>query len=278
MAAIKTEIGKKVDSVANIFNVSRRTVQKWRQEGCNIFNSDEVFEFHRRKNENLRAKKIVAVKTEEEALNGKRQDQAGMLNFDLIQNLPPPAGEGAAAALKRLQGLESIFYSRQLEALAKGRNDLITYALSDYKRITQTLLDYERQVELAMRDSGQLIARGDAEKGAAAVARWFRLGWRLWLSSCTGDLMQFAGDPRGFKAKAEETFSEITKTVFAKAREAKIELPAWALHAIREEYRTELPETEEKENERRRNNGDIADDSGNLETNRGSTDPDDKNG
>ena len=276
MAGIKTEIGKKVDSVANIFNVSRRTVQKWRQEGCNLFNSDEVFEFHRRKNENLRAKKIVALPTEEAALNGKRQDQAGLLNFDLIEKLPSPAGEGAAAALKRLQGLESIFYSRQLEALAKGRTDLISYALTDYRRITQTLLDYERQVELAMRDSGQLIARGDAEKGAMAVARWFRLGWRMWLSACTPDLMQFSGDPRGFKAKAEETFAEISRNIFARAREAKVELPAWALHAIKEEYRTEI--MEEKRDERGRIDGNFTDDPGNVKTDRGSANPDDKNG
>ena len=97
-----------------------------------------------------------------------------------------------------------------------------------------------------MRDSGELIARGDAEAGAAAVARWFRLGWRLWLSSSVPDLLQLAGDARAFKAKAEETFAEIMKTVFSKAREAKLELPAWALHAIREEYRSELEEPEEK--------------------------------
>jgi hypothetical protein len=239
----KTVEGRKIDSVMNLFGVSKTTVQKWRSQGCDISDPGEVLAFRDEKIRNRRAGKPV--KTAEEALNGKRQDQAGMLNFDLIQNLPSPAGEGAAAALKRLQGLESIFYSRQLEALAKGRNDLISYALSDYKRITQTLLEYERQVELAMRDSGQLIARGDAEKGAAAVARWFRLGWRMWLSSCTPDLMQVTGDPRAFKAKAEETFGEITKAIFAKAREAKIELPAWALHAIREEFRTEVATLEE---------------------------------
>src|SRR5262249_25756302 len=149
----------------------------------------------------------------DEALNGHRRDSVGMLNMEVLDKLPAPTGEGAAAALKRLQGLESIFYSRQLEALAKGRNDLIAYALGDYKKITQTLLDYERQVELAMRDSGQLISRADAEKGAGAVARWFRLGWRLWLSSCTPDLLQFAGDARAFKSKAEETFGEIMRTV-----------------------------------------------------------------
>jgi hypothetical protein len=85
---------------------------------------------------------------------------------------------------------------------------------------------YEREVELAMRDSEQLISRGDAERGAGAVARWFRLGWRIWLSSCNPDLLPLAGDPRAFKAKAEETFAEIIAQVFAKAREAKIEVPA----------------------------------------------------
>lgn len=104
-------------------------------------------------------------------------------------------------------------------------SDLISFALTDYRKITESLRMYEREVELAMRDSGQLISRGDAERGAGAVARWFRLGWRLWLSSCTPDLLPLASDPRAFKAKAEETFAEIMATVVAKARQAKIELP-----------------------------------------------------
>ena len=160
--------------------------------------------------------------------------------MEILEKLPHPSGEGAAAALRRLQGLESIFYRRQLEALAKGQTDLISYALNDYRKITESLRMYEREVELAMRDSGQLISRGDAERGAGAVARWFRIGWRIWLSSCTPDLLPLAGDPRAFKAKAEETFAEIMAQAFAKAREAKIEVPAWAIPAIREEYRSEI--------------------------------------
>ena len=127
-----------------------------------------------------------------------------------------------------------------MEALAKGRTDLISYALNDYRKITESLRLHEREVEVAMRDSGQLISRADAEKGAAAVARWFRLGWRLWLSSCTPDLLQFASEPRKFKAKAEESFAEIMKGVFVKAREAKLPVPAWAMPAVRDEYRSEV--------------------------------------
>jgi hypothetical protein len=54
--------------------------------------------------------------------------------------------------------------------------------------------------------------------------------------------LQLAGDARAFKAKAEETFAEIMAQVFAKARQAKIEVPAWAIPAIRKEYRSEIPD------------------------------------
>ena len=244
MPRTKSNETRKIEGIAATFGISATTVRNWRGEGCNIYDPGELVRWreHKLTNKGRGAKKPTL--DLDEALNGHRRDSAGMLNMEILEKLPAPSGEGAAAALKRLQGLESIFYSRQLEALAKGRNDLIGYALTDYRRICESLLNYERQVELAMRDSGQLISRSDAEKGAGAVARWFRLGWRLWLSSCTPDLLGLAGDARGFKAKAEETFDEIMRTVFLRAREAKVELPAWALHAIREEYRSEISEME----------------------------------
>jgi len=68
------------------------------------------------------------------------------------------------------RGIEPLFYSRQLEALAKGQTDLISYALKVYRKITESLMMYEREVELAKRDSGQLIPRADAERGAGSVA------------------------------------------------------------------------------------------------------------
>jgi hypothetical protein len=51
-----------------------------------------------------------------------------------------------------------------------------------------------------------------------------------------------AGNARAFKAKAEESFAEIMAGVFLKAREAKLAVPAWAIGAIREEYRSEIAE------------------------------------
>ena len=268
MARHKSNETRKIESIATTFGVSTQTVRNWKTEGCNIFDPNSVISWRKAKLENRGRR--GAQKFDLYTIDGNRRDSAGMLHSEILEKLPSPDGEGAAAALKRLQGLESIFYSRQLEALAEGRTDLISYALTDYRKITESLLNYERQVELAMRDSGQLIARGDAEKGAAAVARWFRLGWRLWLSSCTPDLLAFAGDPRAFKAKAEETFSEISKTVLTKAREASVELPAWALHAVREEYRAELSEmTEEPDKERRGDHRDSAIDAGTTGPNSG---------
>jgi hypothetical protein len=259
MSRPRTRLTRQIENVAGALHKSPVTIRAWVSQGLDVFNPDEIvrwyqFKESRRRNRRSPSSNGVSgrrIRTPADggekvelntALNGHRQDSVGMLNMEILEKLPPPSGEGAAAALRRLQGLESIFYSRQLEALAKGHNDLISYSLTDYRRITETLLDYERQVELAMRDSGQLIPRGDAERGAGAVARWFRLGWRLWLSSCTPDLLQFAGDPRMFKSKAEESFGEIMKTVFTKAREAKIELPAWALLAVREESRSVIPD------------------------------------
>ena len=237
-------IWERIDIVAKAIDRSPRTVKQWHDEGCDLSSIDEVLHWQKVKAKNARGNKghISAAPDLDSALNGHRKDRAGMLNLEILDKLPPPVGEGAAAALKRLQGLEAIFYSRQLEALAHGRTDVITYALNDYNKITETLRRYEREVETAMRDSGQLVSRGEAERGAESVARWFRLGWRLWLSSSVPDLLPFASEPLAFKAKCEETFGEIMQNLFLKARSAKLEVPAWALGAIRNELRCEIPE------------------------------------
>ena len=224
----------------------RATILRWQAQGCHLSDPEDLMAWNLRSIQRGRGNAVRQIlrhcRDLDTDLNGHRRDSAGMLNMEMLEKLPPPSGEGAAAALKRLQGLESIFYSRVLEALAKGRSDLISFALTDYRKITESLRMYEREVELAMRDSGQLISRGEAERGASSVARWFRLGWRLWLSASVPDLLPLAGNARAFKAKAEESFAEIMAGVFLKAREAKLAVPAWAIPAIREEFRSEIPD------------------------------------
>jgi hypothetical protein len=241
----KTDRTLQIEAVAKAFSRTTQTISSWARQGCDVYDHAEVSQWLEAKARNARNGRnaIEANATSmEAALNGHRKDSAGMLNMEILDKLPAPTGEGAAAALKRLQGLESIFYSRMLEALAKGRSDLISFALTDYRKATESLRMYEREVELAMRDSGQLISRAEAECGASSVARWFRLGWRLWLSSSVPDLLPLSNNPREFKARAEETFAEIMAGVFQRAREAKLPVPGWALPAIREEFRAEIEE------------------------------------
>lgn len=241
MSRAKSELTARINLVAATIKKHPRTVRQWHNEGCNLDDFEEIVHWQRTKAKNARGNRGITAATDlDSAMNGHRRDRAGMLNLEILDKLPPPVGEGAAAALKRLQGLEAIFYSRQLEALARGRTDLITFALNDYNKITETLRRYEKEVETAMRDAGQLVTRGEAERGAESVARWFRLGWRLWLSSSVPDLLPLAGEPLSFKAKAEETFADIMAGVFEKARNAKLEVPAWAMVAIRNEFRCEV--------------------------------------
>jgi hypothetical protein len=238
MSRLRTKLTKQIEDVALALNKSTVTIRGWVSQGLDIFNPDEIvrwYQFKESRRHNRRSPSSNGVSRRRirtpadggdkgelnTALNGHREDSAGMLNLEVLEKLPSPAGEGAAGALKRLQGLEAIFYSRQLEALAQNRSDLIGYALDDYRRITQTLLDYERQVELAMRDSGQLIPRAEAERGAGSVARWFRLGWRLWLSSCTPDLLQLAGDAPGVQSKGRRDLRRDNENSFHKGPGSK---------------------------------------------------------
>ena len=50
-----------------------------------------------------------------------------------------------------------------------------------------------------------------------------------------------AGEPRMFKAKAEESFAGNHERSFRQgSREAKLPVPAWALPPIRDKYRSEI--------------------------------------
>jgi hypothetical protein len=137
----------------------RATILRWQAQGCHLSDPEDLMAWNLRSIQRGRGNAVRQIlrhcRDLDTDLNGHRRDSAGMLNMEMLEKLPPPSGEGAAAALKRLQGLESIFYSRVLEALAKGRSDLISFALTDYRKITESLRMYEREVELAMRDSGQ---------------------------------------------------------------------------------------------------------------------------
>jgi hypothetical protein len=221
---------QRVREVAERLDKNYRTIRAWEREGCDLRSEDSIQEWALRKRRNSVGK----------ARNNVRAND-GMPAVHLPVKLPSPTDEGAAAALKRLQSLEPIFFDRQKKALKTGKSDLISFALGDYQRVCESLRRYEREVEEAARDLGFLIPKAEAQEGARAAAIWFRLAWRLWLSSSIPDLLALADDPRAFKAKAETTFSEVLGVALRNAEGAKCSIPVWARGLIIEEFHADWP-------------------------------------
>jgi hypothetical protein len=109
-----------------------------------------------------------------------------------------------------LAQLERIFFERQMRALEQDRPDMISFSLGDYRQVCEALRKFEREIELARRDPGQLISKQAAQEGVQAVARFLRLAWRRWISANLPDLVA-QKDVLSAKAFAERTFSETVK-------------------------------------------------------------------
>ena len=215
-----------VKEIAARLGLTVQTIYGWRKEGCDLGSEDSIQEFALRKRRHYGGKRR----------NVRRDDEVPVKGVLLKLPKPKRDEQGAAAALKRLQGLEPIFYDRQKQALKTGKSESISFALTDYSKICESLRRYEREVEEAQRDLGFLIPKVEAQQGARSAAIWFRLTWRLWLSSSIPDLLALADDPRAFKAKAETTFSEMLGVSLRNAEGAKCSIPVWAREVIDEEF------------------------------------------
>src|SRR5262249_25584837 len=121
MSRPRTRLTKRIEDVAIVFNKSTVTIRAWVSQGLDVFNPDEIvrwyrFKESRRRNRRSRSSNGVSgrrIRTPADgekrgeldtALNGHRKDSAGLLNLEILEKLPSPSGEGAAAALRRLQG------------------------------------------------------------------------------------------------------------------------------------------------------------------------------
>jgi hypothetical protein len=223
-----------VDRACKITGKASRTIRRWAKQGLDLGNLDQVLAWSEQKEHKIEE---IASPAELEAVKTEQDDARPAVDLKILDRLPAPGEEGAAAALKRLQGLETIFYSRLLAELSQAnRPDLVTSAQNDYNKVTESLRKYEAAVEMTRRDLGHLLPKREAENGARAAALWFRLAWRLWLSSAIPDLLPLASDPRSFKQKAEHTFSEILAAALRNSAQAKLSIPEWAMLVIREEF------------------------------------------
>ena len=236
-----------VQRASKLTGKSTRQVRRWAKQGCNLHDDISVLSFNEFRGPppaNFQPNFAQAIKAVAEitppaiATTPKAPPKEPAETFDLklLDRLPAPGEEGAAAALKRLQGLETIFYARLIGELSvSGSPHLVTTAQNDYNKVTESLRKYEQAVEESRRDLGHLLPKQEAQDGARAAALWFRLAWRLWLSSSLPDLLAIK-DARTAKAQAEASFSEILLVSFKNAAEAKLSIPDWALPVIREEF------------------------------------------
>jgi hypothetical protein len=234
---------KKIEGVAASLGVSPRTVRRWMDKGCDIDNPALIEEF--KNSAEARSKGWIRKRAMERRRSNQdgreyRQDAPGTREGEELDNLPPAGDEGAVAALKRLQRFETLFARRLDRALQLNKAHLIQTARDDHAKIAATLLRYEREVEESKRDLGHLIAKGEAERGARAAAIWFRLAWRLWLSSSLPDILAMSDNLREAKHKAEITFAEILDVALKNAKESAFTMPDWADAVIREEFHHEI--------------------------------------
>jgi hypothetical protein len=129
-------MNRQIEDVA--LDKSLVTIRMWVRQGLDVFNPDEIvrsYQFKESRRRNRRAPSSNGVLTRrirtpadggkkvelDTALNGHRRNSVEVLNMEILEKLPPPSGEGAGAALLRLQGLESIFFRRQLEAWRRAK-------------------------------------------------------------------------------------------------------------------------------------------------------------
>jgi hypothetical protein len=217
-----------LQEAAKLVGKSESTLLRWKREGVDITNPDDLVRYNQIKN----VRSIGANRT--------RVRQA---NADIMANigeLPEPGAPGAAAALKRLEAFETKFAARLDRALESDNAELIQIARDDHAKTADQLRRYEREIEVSKRDLGHLISKGEAAIGVRMAAVWMRLTWKAFLSSSLPDVVAAGShDLREAKVKAEEMFDEILLVQLQNAKGAQATLPEWAISLIKEEFRIE---------------------------------------
>jgi hypothetical protein len=165
------------------------TIRRWAKSGLNLSDTAAVLEWN---------------KTHRNRRSGK---PAKRLSLNILNKLPAPDERGAVGALARLQRLEILFHERLDQEIRKGGDPAeVSAASADYTRLTESLRKYEKEVEMARRDLGHLIPKGDAVDAIRAAATWLRLTWMQWISSGLEDVRAASPDISSSGKKSSEVF------------------------------------------------------------------------
>lgn len=218
----------RIVAAAEAVGVTTRTIRNWISEGIDLDNTEAL-----QNRKDLKAQRTKA------GVEKRSDDPSEAPDLTILDKLPPPDGEGAVAALKRLQGMELIFNGRLIAEYQKGNSERVSFALADWTKVLETLRRYEKEVEENRRDLGYLIPKKEAQDGARAAAVFLRIAWKMFLSSSLEDLLPFANDIAIFKTKADLAMKEMVEAAVRKSANARLAVPEWAIEVITQEFHVE---------------------------------------
>jgi hypothetical protein len=205
-----------------IFDLSKQTgrspptLRRWARQGCDLDDPEALKAFlermdsrkpafDRRQKRNFSRVRNRPHQTQPPSERAERhQDRSGISGDGEV----PVGKRGAQFALRRLELEEAQAYARLQEALIVGNPLAIDAAQSFWLRCSEVLRRLDLAVELARRDSEEMVPKRLACDVALAIADWLRISFAVFLSSETLPLMGLKS-PGEFKAYAFERFKSI---------------------------------------------------------------------
>ena len=142
------------------------------------------------------------------------------------------ATTGAPAALRRLESAESLTYKVLQTALKSGNPSAVKAARETWLAITNALRRFDLQVERGLRDSDELVTRGEVERCVGSFMYWLRLAARQASSTLIAGLSAHSDLVGAFETlKAQLWENQISALAAMASTPCKAGLPAWWLKA-----------------------------------------------
>jgi hypothetical protein len=220
-------MSRRLSDIAKAHGLSERTLQRYVKSGCDPENPESIREHIAAGVKFTPRKRLIA--------GGNVPESPESDAEELLDVLPPPTDQGAAAALKRLQEVEPQMFSRLQAAIKTGRPGKINPARDDWLKVADALRKYEEAVEMSKRDSQEKISKSEAIDALRSAAEWMRLGLALWLSSEAPHIAALK-DPHEIEVLAREGIDTAMADAFVKSQKSNSAVPLWALKTLNEAW------------------------------------------